>query len=64
MSILELKQRVQQLSAREREDLEAFLVRLRHETPASRRKMATTIRTMKAGRAHSAEKLVRLMARE
>ena len=63
MSILEIKQQVQRLNQRDREELAAFLVRLRHETPAWRRKAARIADDMKAGRATSADALERRLQR-
>ena len=57
MSLLELKQAASQLSKREREELHAYLIRLRHNTPAWKRATAGRIRTMQAGRRVSAEEL-------
>ncbi|GEM_PF-829627 len=57
MSLLELKQPVSRLSQRERRELQVYLVRLRHATPASRRSVAKRIRDMKAGRTTSLEAL-------
>ena len=54
MSLLELKQAVSQLSNRQREELQAYLIRLRHNTPAWKRATAGRIRAMKAGKRVSA----------
>jgi len=40
MTMLELKQQVSRLSERERRELNAYLIRLRHEKPEWRRMMA------------------------
>ncbi len=63
MSILEIKQQVQRLNQREREELAAFLVRLRHETPAWRRKAGRIADAVKAGRSTSADTLERRLQR-
>ena len=63
MSILELKQAASQLSKREREDLQAYLIRLRHNTPEWKRTTAKRIRAMKAGKRVSAETLEVRLAR-
>jgi hypothetical protein len=57
MSILELKEAASRLSKREREELHAYLIRLRHDTPEWKRKTARTIRAMKAGKRVSLEQL-------
>ena len=63
MSILELKNAVTQLSKREREELHAYLIRLRHDTPEWKRTTAKRIRAMKAGKRVSAEELEARIAR-
>jgi uncharacterized membrane protein len=50
MSILELKEAASKLSQREREELYAFLVQLRHESPEWKKKAAQTRREMMAGK--------------
>jgi hypothetical protein len=57
VSILELKQAASRLSKREREELQAYLIRLRHNTPEWKRATARKIRAMQAGRRVSAEAL-------
>lgn len=57
MSILELKQAASRLTKREREELHAYLIRLRHNTPEWKRRTARTIRAMQAGKRVSAEEL-------
>ena len=63
MSLLELKQEVCRLSKSERQQLSAYLLRLKHETPEWRRATASRIRAMKAGRHISAETLEARIAR-
>ena len=63
MSLLELKQAVSQLSNRQREELQAYLIRLRHNTPAWKRATAGRIRAMKAGKRVSAADLEARIAR-
>lgn len=53
MSILELKQAVTKLSKRDRQELNAYMVRLRHDTPEWKRATAKKIRAMQAGKAIS-----------
>ncbi len=50
MTMLELKQKVVQLTPRERRELNAFLIRLRHESPAGRKEMSRRMRAMDAGK--------------
>lgn len=63
MSILELKQAASRLSKREREELQAYLIRLRHNTPEWKRATARRIRAMQAGKRVSAEELEARIAR-
>jgi hypothetical protein len=63
MSILELKQAASRLSKREREELHAYLIRLRHSTPEWKRATAKKIRAMQAGKRVSAEELEARIAR-
>lgn len=63
MSILELKQAASRLSKREREELHAYLIRLRHNTPEWKRATAARIRRMQAGKRVSAEELEARIAR-
>ncbi|MGA2051959.1 MAG: hypothetical protein ABSH19_01470 [Opitutales bacterium] len=50
MSLLELKQEVCRLNKRDRQELFAYLLRLKHETPEWRRSTAKRIQAMKSGR--------------
>ncbi|MEJ1971245.1 MAG: hypothetical protein WDM96_01570 [Lacunisphaera sp.] len=63
MSLFELKEAAIKLSRRERKELQAFLIRLRHDTPAWKRKTARTIREMQNGRRMSAEAIRARIAR-
>lgn len=63
MSILELKQAASRLSKREREELHAYLIRLRHNTPEWKRATARRLRAMQAGKRVSAEELEERIAR-
>lgn len=63
MSILELKQAASRLSKREREELHAYLIRLRHNTPEWKRATAKRIRAMQAGKRVSPEELEARIAR-
>lgn len=63
MSLLELKQAASRLSKRDREELHAYLIRLRHNTPEWKRKTAKTLKAMQAGKRVSAEELEARIAR-
>ena len=63
MSLLELKQAASRLSKRERQELHAYLIRLRHNTPEWKRRTARTLTAMQAGKRVSAEELEARMAR-
>ena len=49
MSVLELKQQISNLGKRQREEVFAYMVRLKHETPEWKRMAAQRIRKMKKG---------------
>jgi len=57
MSLLELKQEVSRLNKRERRELHAYLIRLRHNTPEWKKATAKRIKAMQAGRRVTAEDL-------
>jgi hypothetical protein len=57
MSLLELKQEVSRLNKRERRELQAYLIRLRHNTPEWKKATAKRIKAMQAGRRVTAEDL-------
>ena len=57
MSLLELKQQVSRLSQRERAELQAFMIWLKHGTPVWMRATAKKIREMKAGKFTTIEEL-------
>ncbi len=63
MSLLEIKQGVMRLNRTERRDLQAFLIRLRHETPEWKRETARRIKAMQAGRYVTLEELEKRIAR-
>ena len=63
MSLLELKQGVMQLTQTERRELQAFLIRLRHETPAWRKAVSKRMREMDAGKKVTLAELERRMSR-
>jgi hypothetical protein len=49
-AMLDLKQRLSKLSASERRAASAYLLRLKHESPAGRRETSRTMKEMDAGR--------------
>jgi len=57
MSLLELKKEVSRLNKRDRQELHAYLIRLRHNTPEWKRATARRIKAMQAGRRVTAEEL-------
>lgn len=59
MSLLELKHEVTRLKKHEREDLHAYLIRLRHETPEWKKATAARLRAIKRGKGVPAESLAR-----
>lgn len=63
MTMLELKQQVSRLSARERRELNAYLIRLRHERPEWRRMVSKRMRDMDQGKKVSVTQLRRQLAR-
>jgi hypothetical protein len=50
MSVLELKQEITRLNKRGREEIYAYLVRLKHQTPKWRQDTARRIRAMQNGK--------------
>lgn len=65
MTLLQLKQEVSRLSLRERRELNAYMIRLRHERPEWRKMISRRMREMDAGRKVSiAELESRIAARE
>jgi hypothetical protein len=59
MTMLELKQQVSRLTTRERRELNAYLIRLRHESPQWRRTAGKRLQAMDAGRKVTASELDR-----
>lgn len=58
-AILDLKQRLSKLSAAERRVVSAYLLRLKHESPAGRREATRTMREMDAGKKVSLKALAK-----
>jgi len=50
VSVLEIKQGISRLSVRERQEIQLYLLRLKHSTPRCRRDTARKIAVMQAGR--------------
>jgi hypothetical protein len=50
MSVLEIKQQVSRLSKRDRQEVYAYMVRLKHDTPEWKRVTTQRINAMQAGR--------------
>jgi hypothetical protein len=63
MSMLELKQEVARLNQRGRQELHAYLIRLKHNTPAWKKATAGRIKAMRAGRRFTVEQLEARLAR-
>ncbi len=63
MTMLELKQQVSRLTARERRELNAYLIRLRHERPEWRRMVSKRMRDMDQGKKISLTELRQQLAR-
>jgi hypothetical protein len=62
MTLLQLKQEVSRLSLRERRELNAYMIRLRHERPEWKKMVSQRMREMDAGRKVSLAELDRRMA--
>ena len=64
MSVLELKQEVSRMNKRGRQELFAYLIRLKHETPEWKKATASRVTEMKKGRVVTAGELAaRISAR-
>jgi hypothetical protein len=50
MMMLELKQEVSRLPPRNRRELDAYIIRVRHHTPAWRKELGRRMRNMDAGK--------------
>jgi hypothetical protein len=57
MSILQMKQQISKMSKRERQEIQAYLIRLKRDTPEWRRATAKTTREMKKGKFTTIEEL-------
>ena len=65
MTLLQLKQEISRLSLRERRELNAYMIRLRHERPEWKKMISKRMREMDSGKKVSVEELRRrIEARE
>lgn len=62
VTMLQLKQEISRLSLRERRELNAYMIRLRHERPEWKKEISRRMREMDAGKKISVEELERRMA--
>src|SRR5688572_15960688 len=62
MTLLQLKQEISRLSLRERRELNAYMIRLRHESPQWKRMLSKRMREMDAGKKVSLNELARKLA--
>jgi len=62
MTLLQLKQEISRLTLRERRELNAYMIRLRHERPEWKRMISKRMRDMDAGKKVSLEDLERKIA--
>ena len=62
MTLLQLKQEISRLTLRERRDLNAYMIRLRHERPEWKKMVSRRMRDMDGGRKVSLAELERLIA--
>lgn len=62
MTLLELKQEISRLSLRERRELNAYMIRLRHERPEWKKMISRRMREMDSGKKVTLEEVERRMA--
>ena len=62
-AMLGLKQQISRLTKRERRELNAYMIRLRHETPQWRKMISQRMREMDAGKKVSLTELERRLSR-
>jgi hypothetical protein len=62
MTLLQLKQEISRLTLRERRDLNAYMIRLRHERPEWKKMVSRRMRDMDGGRKVSLAELERRIA--
>ncbi len=63
MTMLELKQAVSHLSKSQRRELNAYMIRLRHESPEWKKMISRRMREMDAGKKVALDELKRRIAR-
>ena len=63
MTLLQLKQEISRLSLRERRELNAYMIRLRHERPEWKKLVSRRMRDMDAGKKISLEEVERRIAK-
>jgi hypothetical protein len=63
MSILALKQEITRLSKQGRQEIFAYLVRLKHDTPEWKRATARRLREMRKGKGVSSDELEARLSR-
>ena len=62
MTLLRLKQEISRLTLRERRELNAYMIRIRHERPEWKRIISKRMRDMDAGKKESLEDFGRKIA--
>jgi hypothetical protein len=62
MTLLQLKQEISRLSLRERRELNAYMIRLRHERPEWKKEISRRMREMDAGKKVSLTEIERRIA--
>jgi len=62
MTLLQLKQEISRLTLRERRDLNAYMIRLRHERPEWKKMVSRRMRDMDGGKKLSLTDLERRIA--
>jgi hypothetical protein len=62
MTLLQLKQEISRLSLRERRELNAYMIRLRHERPEWKKTISRRMRDMDSGKKLSLEEVERRAA--
>jgi hypothetical protein len=63
MTLLQLKQEISRLSLRERRELNAYMIRLRHERPEWKKLVSRRMREMDAGKKVSLTELERRISK-
>ena len=62
MTMLQLKQEISRLTLRERRELNAYMIRLRHERPEWKKMVSKRMREMDAGKKVSLREIERRLA--